>query len=279
MSHLDPLFVEAARPVRISTNGHELQALGATTSSRQIAGPDSGDCGDPWTVLNIADKKKGVSALTVSSQGLTPKLLADLLFQQGFQLTELQQPRPGSGRTYFCASVLVRGQGTTDGFHAAQIPIPETARAALLQPNRRDKLALFARELLSDASTIEKCLRSALMTLAEGGPAKPDYGKDAVVAWANKAIHSFAHDWRHDYFPALWEATDAVSEHRAIRARWVEGLMAQARRLLGKAEQHIPIPSSRRMRAAVRAQSLLEALFHKQGLIALSREAADAVST
>ncbi|MCP2835077.1 hypothetical protein, partial [Salmonella enterica] len=77
---------------------------------------ESGDVGDPWIPLNTEDKKKGRSALTLPAAGFTPDRLTDLLFEQGFELTALQRPRPGDEPGWFVASVLVRGQGTTEGF-------------------------------------------------------------------------------------------------------------------------------------------------------------------
>lgn len=92
MKELEPWFVEAARPVRlIKDDSGEILALGATSKARQI-GPKSienGDVGDPWTPLNVQDKKKVRSALTLSAEGFTPQRLTDLLFEQGIELTPL----------------------------------------------------------------------------------------------------------------------------------------------------------------------------------------------
>lgn len=58
---LEPWFIEACRPIRLLRieDGH-LIALGATSKARQI-GPktlENGDVGDPWTAINVSDKKR-----------------------------------------------------------------------------------------------------------------------------------------------------------------------------------------------------------------------------
>ncbi|MGQ9724959.1 MAG: type I-E CRISPR-associated protein Cse1/CasA, partial [Tepidimonas sp.] len=110
LHQLEPWFIEAARPVRLIQDDGII-ALGATSKARQI-GPktrDNGDVGDPWIPINTADKKKGRSALTLSAEGFTPQRLTDLLFEQGFALTDLQKPNAGNTPGWFIASCLVRG--------------------------------------------------------------------------------------------------------------------------------------------------------------------------
>jgi len=271
LGDLSPTFIEAARPIRILKRGSNLIGFSAVSEVQQIAGPDNGDCGDPWTPLNVTDKKKGVSALTVSGNGLTPGLITDLLFEQGFQLTALQRPRPGTGRTWFCISVLVRGQGTTEGFHTERIPIPERARTILFKASDRDRLAALGRQLLADASTVErKCLATALTAMCEGGPASVDFGKEQIVDWARRSAAALRPRWSPAYFPTLWDAADAPPE--TVRARWVRNLIDEARRILEHAERTVPIPSSRRLRAAVRARNVLEATLEKNGMTELAKE-------
>jgi len=158
LKDLEPWFIEAARPVRLvrGPTGQPV-ALGATSKARQI-GPktrENGDVGDPWTAINTSDKKKGRSALTLSAEGFTPQRLTDLLFQQGYELTPLQTPQPGEGPGWFLASCLVRGQGTTEGFHRIELPMPPKARLALLSSESRDQLGKLAQALLTDAKTVQ----------------------------------------------------------------------------------------------------------------------------
>lgn len=274
-NELDPLFIEAARPIRLLVSGANIAALGSTSKTRQIKGPENGDTGDPWTVLNVTDKKKGVSALTVSESGFTPHLLTNILFQKGYLLTPLQVPRPGNGRVYLCASVLVRGQGTTGGFHEIRLPIPDSARRMFRRQADIDRLAQHAQVLLGDAATVERnCLRPALVSFVEGGAEAPS-ATDTVAKWVSIMMQPFTIGWRDAYFPSLWRAASGDLDLDSARAQWVELLIGQARSALERARDCGPLPAGRRLRAEVRSRSILERGFHKTGLTSLiSREIA-----
>lgn len=279
LSALDPLFVESARPIRFVRSYAGLAAMGASSECAQIGGRENGDTGDPWTVLNMADKKKGMSALTLSASGFTPERLTDMLFEDGYRLTPLQKPRgtAGSSPLVFCASVLVRGQGTTDGFHAVQLLIPERARLALFSVgDERQSLGKLAKALLRDAGDIERsCLKTALFALCEGGPSGlPDFNAREIGQWVNNLAADFAHAWQDNYFPLLWRGAEPSADHLDLRGEWVRGLVARAIDTLHRAEQRAPIPSSRKLRAAVRARSLLEAMLRKKGFNEFLKETA-----
>jgi CRISPR system Cascade subunit CasA len=267
LSDLEPHFIEAARPLRLVQTGQGLVALGATSKVRQIgpASVDGGDVGDPWIPINVSDKKKGRSALSVSANGFTPKLLAGLLFERDFELTPLQRPRLGSGTACFAGSVLVRGQGKTEGFHRFALPVPEKAKLKLLQGDSRSQMGAFAQDLLLDAAVADKALHGALMTFAEGGPASTDFGSDTIKAWAGAAISAFSHAWEERFFPTLWRWAEEDAE--ALRAQWKHWLANRALEILDEAEGRLPIPSNRRYRARVRARGFLAGSLIKQGLL------------
>ncbi|UZG43992.1 type I-E CRISPR-associated protein Cse1/CasA [Caldimonas thermodepolymerans] len=256
LQDLEPWFIEAARPVRLHrAEDGQILALGATSSARQI-GPknlESGDVGDPWIPLNAEDKKKGRSALTLPAGGFTPERLTALLFEQGYELTPLQRPRPGNEPGWFVASVLVRGQGKTEGFHRIELPIPAKARQALLTRERRDTLAHLAQSLLSDATVVAAALRTALTVYAEGGPDKADFDRDAVKAWVSRTSSQFGKRWESLYFPTLWRG--AEEDHDRVRQDWCDVLLQLAQSLLDDAHTRLPVPSNRRMRALIQSQS------------------------
>ncbi|HWO99906.1 MAG TPA: type I-E CRISPR-associated protein Cse1/CasA [Methylococcus sp.] len=267
LGDLEPWFIEACRPLRLTAQGGVLQALGTTSKARQI-GPkavENGDVGDPWTALNVTDKKKGRSALTVSSTGFTPELVANLLFQQGYELTRLQDVRDEQDG-WFAGSVLVRGQGTTEGFHRIAVPVPGKAKGWLRRENKRKQLGKLASDLLGDAKEIQKSLRAALMALAEGGPEQVDYDRDAIKAWVQAALQDFARAWEDTFFPTLWHATD--EEPDAIQRIWRERLAAHAQTILRTSEERLPLPTARRYRALVNAEGALIGGLIKKGLFA-----------
>jgi CRISPR system Cascade subunit CasA len=265
---LEPWFVEAARPIRLLAHGSSIRAVAATSSARQI-GPktlESGDIGDPWLPINVNDKKKGRSALTVSASAWSPELLCRLLFQDGVELTPLQRPRAGmSGTAWMVGSVLVRGQGTTEGFHRFALPVPARARLWLTEKDDRDRLARFARELIGDAKEIEKTLDGALVVLAEGGPESVDFQNGTLKAWSRAALGGHNLGWTERFFPTLWRITE--QEPEVVREGWRVELTARAREALEDAQRRLPLPSSRRYRAQVRARGYLEGSLRKKGLI------------
>lgn len=268
VSQLEPWFVEAVRPIRLLGHGTAIRAIAATSRARQI-GPatlESGDIGDPWLPINVNDKKKGRSALTVSASAWSPELLCRLLFQDGVELTPLQRPRAGmSGTAWMVGSVLVRGKGTTEGFHRFALPVPARARLWLAEKDDRDRLARFGRELIGDAKEIEKTLDGALMVLAEGGPESVDFQNGTLKAWSRAAMGGHNLGWTERFFPTLWRITE--QEPEVVREGWRVELTARAREALEDAQRRLPLPSSRRYRAQVRARGYLEGSLRKKGLI------------
>lgn len=263
---LEPWFVEAARPSRLVLDSGALVALGATSGDRQIGPtePFNGDVGDPWIPVNLQDKKKGQSALTVSEGGFTPSVLTKLLFQDGFKLTGIQLPRAGQDSAWFVASVLVGGNCTTDGFHRIELPVPPKARLALLNPQRRDTLAHLAQHLLTDVKEIQGALGAALTVFVEGGPDKADFDRDAVKHWVKRARADFGQRWEYSYFDTLWRGAD--ENHETVRRDWQQQRVDDAQAVLDEAAMRLPLPSSRRWRASAQAQSAWHGRLRKLNL-------------
>lgn len=265
LNQLEPWFIEAARPIRLlKAKDGTLFALGATSKARQI-GPktlENGDVGDPWIPINVSDKKKGRSALTLSADGLSPQRLTELLFEQGFELTPLQRPTPGEGPGWFVVSCLVRGQGTTEGFHRVELPVPPKARLILLSKPQRDSLGELAKNLLHDAKEVQKAINTALTVLAEGGPDKADY--ERVEDWIKSTRKSFGQRWETIYFPTLWRG--AEEDHDAVRADWQQQLVNAAQELLDEATERMPLPANRTWRAITQAQRAFIGMLRKSGL-------------
>lgn len=265
---LEPYFIEAVRPVRLMAGGGCIQAWGATSKARQI-GPkvlETGLVGDPWTAINTGDKKKGRSALTLSASGWTPERMTALLFEQDFELTPLQRPRPSQGDLYFIGSVVVRGQGTTDGFHRFCIPLPAKARLSLLRRESAQTLGAFGLDLIKDAREAERALEAALFALAQGGPEQVDFKQEGLADRVGKASEGFRTHWSERYFDTLWQAIEPDAR-AAQRAQWQAALVDRARSALQQAESRLPLPLGRRWRALTRAAQLLQARLRKAGLL------------
>ena len=139
---LHPFFVEVCRLVRLMPAGESLTAFGKPSRAARIttSKETAGNLGDPWIPL----KREGQAAFTASGRGFHPELLRDLIItQESYQSAAMQALPAGAGPAWFHASVLVRGQGTTDGYHEARIYIAPRAKNLLLQHGEaRDRLGI-----------------------------------------------------------------------------------------------------------------------------------------
>jgi CRISPR system Cascade subunit CasA len=253
LSSLDPFFIEVARRVRLVNRGGTV-ALGATSkTARTAAQALNGNLGDPWTPVQISTS----AALTPSANGLTPSLLRDLIFQDNYERYPMALPGAAEGSGWFCASVLVRGKGTTDGFHEAAIRVPPRARPILFGGgSKKDRLAELSKLGLEMASDVQnKCLRPALYTLMEGGPDSVDFGKREITSWVGSKASSFITAWQPLFFDWLWTTIDTKDDVKALRP-WFKILKDLAQNVLEAAFRSSPMRNGRSYRAIFRANSI-----------------------
>ncbi|MCU7904948.1 MAG: type I-E CRISPR-associated protein Cse1/CasA [Candidatus Thiodiazotropha sp. (ex Epidulcina cf. delphinae)] len=266
LNELDPFFIEIARIVRLVEKENRLVAMAKPSRAARIQAKDQlGVMGDPWIPLNAGKKK--LTALTVSATGLTPDLLQKLIFEDGLTPAAMQKPALDEiGKpVWFYASVLVRGQGTTDGFHSIHLPIPTKVGFALFGGGRqRDRLGRLSKEGLNDAKTVQnKALKVALFSLLEAGPDKVNFDKREVSAWVDQSAHNFSEAWSRDYFDWLWRTLDYEDEEQA-RIEWLNALKEKALVVLEDAIARLPERQGRRYRARVKASGLFFGSLDKQ---------------
>jgi len=261
LDELDPFFIEVARLVRLTGVDGNFQAFGKASNAQRVAAKQQkGNLGDPWTP--IARRTNG--ALTVSAGGFTPQLLRDLLLDSDkYQPALMQQIEPGQSGCWVHASVLVRGNGTTDGFHEAWIPVEQRARSALAGGAEREWLARISAWALDQTSDVQnRALRRALFALVEGGPAGgPDTAKREAGQWVEGFLDHYARLWGEAFFPWLWHTLD-VDEDSAKRD-WMERVHSMAESTLDDAIERSPERSGRRYRGRVRAKGVLQGVWHK----------------
>jgi len=253
LSELDPFFIEVARRVRLIDRG-SITALAATSRMARIAAQGlNGNVGDPWTPIRMSTS----SALTPSANGLHPGMLRDLIFQDDYRLSPIQIPTGAEGSGWFCASSLVRGQGTTDGFHEVAIRVPAPARPILFGGGgERDRLAELSKMGLEMAGGVQnRCLRPSLYALMEGGPDSADFGKREITAWVGSQSRLFLTSWRPRYFEWLWSTLDAEDDVAALRP-WLQKLKELAQGVLEMSIRSAPSRRGRNYRAISRANSI-----------------------
>ena len=259
---LHPFYIEVARLVRLQFDGTSIVALDRRTSVGRIEAKSlKGNVGDPWIPIH-AEKS---SALTVTERGFTAQLLRDLILGTGKYIPAAMQSLDRDEReAWFHASVLVRGQGTTDGYHEARIYIVPRAKNLLLQHGEAlDRLGKLSDWALTRARDVRsKALRPALFALVEGGPEQwPDTNRREAGHWVDSWLARYDQHWASGYFPWLWRTIDQADE--SARAEWLCELQALAMSVLEDALQTAPQRTGRRYRGKVRATGLFHGAFRR----------------
>jgi CRISPR system Cascade subunit CasA len=263
LDQLDPFFVEVSRGIRLVRQDGRIIARTATEQTPRInAKAHNGVLGDPWIPINRSDPKKGESALTVGPSGFTPELLRNLIFEDGFELAPMQRPdREREDRSFqFTASVLVRGQGTTDGFRTAAITVPgATATQVFHSGPERERLAHLSKIALTNAVELQnRALKPAVLSLLQAGSERIDFEKREITAWWQQSARRYANAWGSAFFTWLWETGEATSDEAALRD-WRKRLKDCALASLTDVINGYPGREGRRYRARVRS----ETLFHR----------------
>jgi CRISPR system Cascade subunit CasA len=266
---LDPYYVEICRRVRLVARDGRPSALVAGSKKPRVAfGKEArGITGDPWTPTEIDEK--GAKALTIDARGFSYKRLADILFENGFQLAPLQQFRPGdrleASHVLICRA-LARGQGKTEGFHERRIYVSPKAlhfwRSGELEP-----LSELSQARIAQAAKVASALRYALMVLFQNGPDRSEFkARDPSSSRrADLFVKLFEAIIDHDFFELLFVEFEIEGDEakRRERARWLGHLRDQAADVLKKAETGAPSSSIRHYRAWVRSERAFRGVFYK----------------
>lgn len=260
LDQLDPFFIEVSRGVRLVWQDNRIMARTGTEQAPRInAKAYNGVLGDPWIPINRNDPKKGESALTVGSAGFTPELLRNLIFEDGFELAPMQRPdrEKGDEPFQFTASVLVRGQGTTDGFRTAAINVPgSAARRAFQSGPQRERLARLSKVALTDAAELQnRAVKPAVLSLLQAGTERIDFEKREISAWWQQSARRYANAWGAVFFEWLWEAGETPADEEALR-NWRLRLKDCAWNVLEEAITGYPGREGRRYRARIRSEGI-----------------------
>lgn len=270
LSELDPFYIEICRRIRLRGPGIiESAEFYPSRQPRISAGELKGVVGDPWLPVDLKGigqaKDGGSKALTFPPTGITAEHMRRLLFEDGLQTSALQKPFPGwKDDLWLSASVLVRGQGITEGFHSWEVQIPEQKTMRIFRKSsERDTLEKLSREAIDSAAKMQyRILKPAVYAYVLGAPEKLDlddpYGNSA---WT-RASRQFEALWSLEYFPWLFsvpESFDYEKEHH----RWVKILQQRALRVLQGVEEGMATHSGRQYRIRTEARSRFWGGFYK----------------
>ncbi len=261
---LDPFYLEICRRVRLVGSVGEIKGarLSAANQPRIAAKHLAGVVGDPWLPVDRREMRRGgkveLKALTFPPSGITADHMRRLIFADELQLSALQKPLPDwGGSIYLNASVLVRGQGVTDGFYEWEVMIPaEKAPSIFASVTEQNPLEELSRDAIVQAGLMQnRVLKPALFAHILGAPARlrldDDFAGGSWPTWARR----FEDLWSQQYFPWLWSIPEPLSRDEAIR-EWVEQLHEYALQVLLEAEESLPAHSGRKYQIQVRVRNI-----------------------
>jgi CRISPR system Cascade subunit CasA len=262
LSSLDPFYIEICRRVRLRGSDAVLRADFAPSERNRIAAEQlRGVVGDAWLPIDLDPSNKGQhfteQALTVSPAGLTLKILRRIVFGDKVEMTALQRPlATWRGQLGLRVSVLVRGQGITEGFHEREIPIPAPVQRRVFgPPAQRDPLAELAKSAIEYADEMrDRVLKPAILAYLEGAPDRLQFDRDSARAWWRRFGERFEARWSDDYFPWLWSVPESFDERTVLR-EWALRIRDHAWAVLGEAEQSMPVHAGLPYRTRVLAES------------------------
>ena len=215
LAELDPFFIEICRRVRLTaTAAGRIAALGRPANVPRVdAQAWKGNLGDPWVPINLG--KADASALTVSGNGFDYRLAQRILLdRKSLKLPLALKELPGEKQegSEIHMTVLVRGQGKTEGLHERIIPLPRAIAAQLqVEDDEEIPLAELSKKMVELAGEARRVLRQAVLVYLQGPEApnfqKPDAG--TIVPRYDRTIDT-------EFFRRLFAVpeigTDAVLE-------------------------------------------------------------------
>jgi CRISPR system Cascade subunit CasA len=280
LCELDPFYIEVCRRVRLRNSDRCIYAEAIPSDANRIAAKElNGVVGDAWLPINLADTGRsdntGGKALTVSAQGITAELMRRLVFADEFVMTPLHRPLPTwKGRLTLTVSVLVRGQGTTDGFHERHVDIPPPVQPRLFGPiAKSDPLLALSRNAIEYAGTMQyRVLKPAVFSYQEGGPEKLQLDRDSVQAWWVPIARRFEILWSDDFFAWLWSVPEQFDKEDILK-EWAARLRDHALTVLSEVERVMPARIGRYYRSRVEAERVFwGALYNEKNFSFLKGE-------
>ena len=262
LDHLDPLYIEVCRRIRLrsSANG-QLSAIRTSSKAARVEGKDlKGRTGDPWTPVNAS--REGLP-LTLSSRGFTYKRVTEYLINWDTPalLRPTQSERHSSGPMRLVARAMVRGQGKTEGYHERSIPVGHKLKTAMLRHDATQELGGIAKARIEEVGAVQRILSHAIQVFAARGDSANVSPEDRALArtWLNR-LDEIVDAYFFEYLQMEFEAQGA--DRQGIRNQWLmnghHGVVDHARNLLHDAADSLPCPAIHRYKARVNAEGLFE---------------------
>lgn len=272
LSDLHPFYIEICRRRRLCADaeGH-LYAMKAASDYRRIeAAKNNGVVGDPWTLVDLRDKK-GNKALTLQLGGFTYRRIVEYLTSGDWEPPVLSQAMPDEPVVQLQMRGIRRKKGgQTEGYYERSIPIRgKTRRAMLGASNAQDlaELGRIAQDRIGQIGIVQSILTDSVAMFITHGKALHDLSPNE-----RRRVRNDAKNWSNcldmkvdaEFFTNLQDEfeIDDEAERELTRNEWLmngeDGVIDHARNILHDAEDSLPCPAIYRYRARVNAEGLFE---------------------
>ncbi|QZA33236.1 type I-E CRISPR-associated protein Cse1/CasA [Hydrogenibacillus sp. N12] len=268
LRRLDPFYLEICRRIRLRSDGTSIvQADSLPADNDRIAAKDlKGVVGDAWLpVVMPKDAKDEPKAYTVPPEGISVDTLRRLIFEEGFELGALQKPLDRwQGDVYFSISVLVRGEGKTNGFYHQIVTIPERAHPRLWKrQEQRETFAKLSKNAVERAGEVEhRILKPAVYALL-GNLERGGRENVTFKTWWERAAREYTAAWEDAFFPWLWSVPEDVSRDEALQ-EWTRKLYSIALEVLRETERRLPSKEGRRYQTVAAAERIFLGAFYNR---------------
>jgi CRISPR system Cascade subunit CasA len=285
LSKLDPFYIEICRRIRLKGDEHAITNADVVPADapRIDAKALKGVVGDAWAPISVGggkSKEPDIKALTISPAGITAEVLRNLIFDSSIVRTTLHKPLDNwRGQHWLYAIVLVRGQGTTDGYYDRRVLIPEEVRMRLWGSTEQyHALAEVSKTAIEYAGTMQyRVLKPAVFAYLQGTPDAVSLDRKSIQAWWEHVARHYEDTWSDDFFPWLWSLPLQFDQQSALQ-EWAETLRDHASQALDQAVRTMPTHTSRRYFCYNKAQQVFWGAL-KNNFSILAKEVCERVSS
>ena len=264
---LDPFYIEVCRRIRLESVSGKLRAIRATSKDRRCVDV-KGMTGDPWAPIGKSRNDKGTPpAFLGPREKFGYKRVVDGVFSPDWTHPYLLRPaRFDSGyetEMQLVARGMIRGEGGTEGYHERIIPFRRKAALVFGRSDSHCKLGDLTRERIEEVGKVQTILNDAVATFLAHGKELGDLERNK-----RRRVKDEARNWSDNldeivdasFFDALQDEfeEDDLDKRSSIRDEWLLGVVKDARRILGQAQDSLPCPAIQRYRARVRSNGVFE---------------------
>ena len=275
LANLDPFYVEVCRRVRLRTtpSGQTIRAASAGSKGYRVAMEDrtgwteaerrkkpekrTGLTGDPWTPYKTG---KDGGSLTVTEDGFTYRRVTYCLteWEHPVLLRATQAELDDAAPMQLVARAMVRGQGTSGGYHERVIPLsPQVVPELASNVSAGGAMGEVARERVQLVAAVQGILNYAVRMYRAGG--KPTRTRESSVERMRPWRTALDRKVDITFFNDVQEELDTEpSERLALRRQWLLGVVEDARQILRDTIDTLSCSSSRKLRSMEQATSFFE---------------------